>query len=173
MKVLVSATGGSLDSPVDQRFGRAPFYIIVDTEKEDDYEAIQNPFAMAPSSAGISSAQLAIQKGVKAVISGAVGPNASMVLMSAGIKIYSEPEPISVKEALEKLKSKSYSEAKFSQPQPPIYGYHGPFWGGFYQPPVPYFNEESFLETRISMLKTELEFLERRLKEIRKFKEEK
>ena len=184
MRVMVSATGGSVDSPVDQRFGRAPFFIIIDTENEENAEVIQNPFAFAPNGAGISAAQFALEKGVQAVISGAFGPNSSMILQSSGIQMIYEPEPIPVKEAIKKLKNETYT----SQPQPqvqytantpygmvfgrgfgfgaPFFGGVNPFWGGF-------FSEEKFIETRISMLKNELEFLEKRLSEIKKAKEEK
>ncbi|MCS7366963.1 MAG: dinitrogenase iron-molybdenum cofactor biosynthesis protein, partial [archaeon YNP-WB-062] len=31
MKICVSATSNSLDAPVDPRFGRCPYFIIVDT----------------------------------------------------------------------------------------------------------------------------------------------
>ncbi|HDZ24130.1 MAG TPA: dinitrogenase iron-molybdenum cofactor biosynthesis protein, partial [Desulfobacteraceae bacterium] len=35
MKVAVTATGTTLDSSVDPRFGRAPYIVIVDSETMD------------------------------------------------------------------------------------------------------------------------------------------
>lgn len=86
MKVAVSTTGNSLDSPVDPRFGRSQNYLIIETD-DMEYEAISNPNITAGSGAGIASAQLVAQKGVEAVITGNVGPNAVQVLTQAGIKI--------------------------------------------------------------------------------------
>ena len=42
MKICVSATTNSLDAPVDPRFGRCPYFVIVDSETVQ-YEAILNP----------------------------------------------------------------------------------------------------------------------------------
>ncbi|NHV96508.1 MAG: hypothetical protein HA494_01770 [Thaumarchaeota archaeon] len=46
MKVAVSAAGGSLDAQVDPRFGRCPYFVIVDTDTMA-FEAIPNTSADA------------------------------------------------------------------------------------------------------------------------------
>jgi len=86
MKIAVSAAGGSLDSPVDPRFGRCQYFIIVDTETMS-FEAIPNMSADSMSGAGIQAAQEMAGRGVGAVITGNIGPNAYQVLSSAGIRI--------------------------------------------------------------------------------------
>ena len=86
MKVAVSATGGNLDSTVSPRFGRCPYYVIVDTETMS-FEAIPNTSMSAPSGAGIGAAQLVAERGAEAVLTGAVGPNAMAVLSQTGIKM--------------------------------------------------------------------------------------
>ncbi|NHW44216.1 MAG: dinitrogenase iron-molybdenum cofactor biosynthesis protein, partial [Candidatus Verstraetearchaeota archaeon] len=75
MKICVSATSNSLDSLVDPRFGRCPYFIIVDSETMQ-YEAIPNPAVYAASGAGVQAVQLIVSKGVEVVITGNVGPNA-------------------------------------------------------------------------------------------------
>jgi len=55
MKVAVSATGPSLDSPIDPRFGRCQYLLIVDSDSLD-FEAVENPAVMAPGGAGIQAA---------------------------------------------------------------------------------------------------------------------
>ena len=87
MKIAITATGGDLNAQVDPRFGRAQHFIIVDTETME-FEAIENDSTIAAHGAGIQSGQLMSSKGVEAVITGSVGPNAHQTLSAAGIKIY-------------------------------------------------------------------------------------
>jgi predicted Fe-Mo cluster-binding NifX family protein len=87
VKVAVSSTGGSLDSAVDPRFGRCSVFLIVDTETMK-HQAVPNSSVGAAHGAGIGAAQVVAQQGVKAVITGHVGPNAHMALSQAGISVY-------------------------------------------------------------------------------------
>jgi predicted Fe-Mo cluster-binding NifX family protein len=87
MKVAVSAAGPNLDSPVDPRFGRCQFLLIVDIDSLD-FEAVENPAVMAPGGAGIQAAELMANRGVEAVITGNCGPNAYQVLSAAGIEVF-------------------------------------------------------------------------------------
>jgi len=87
MKVAVSATGPSLDSPIDPRFGRCQYLLIVDSESLD-FEAVENPAVMAPGGAGIQAAELVANMGTRAVITGNCGPNAYQVLSAAGIDVF-------------------------------------------------------------------------------------
>ncbi|MCD6519191.1 MAG: NifB/NifX family molybdenum-iron cluster-binding protein [Anaerolineae bacterium] len=103
MKVVVTATGTTLDSPVSPVFGRCPAYVFVDTETME-YEGVANPAAGAAGGAGIQAAQFIVQKGAQAVISGNVGPNAFSVLSSAGVAIYLAGQAKTVREAVELLK---------------------------------------------------------------------
>ncbi len=85
MKIAVSATDNSLEATVDPRFGRCPYFIIVDTNNLE-YEGIDNTNAPA-GGAGIAAARLVANKGVKAVLTGNCGPNAYQVLSPAGIQV--------------------------------------------------------------------------------------
>ena len=86
MKICVSAESNSLDSPIDPRFGRCPYFVIVDSENMQ-FEVIQNMASGATGGAGIQAAQTIAGKGVKVLITGNVGPNAFQALSAAGIKI--------------------------------------------------------------------------------------
>jgi predicted Fe-Mo cluster-binding NifX family protein len=86
MKICVSAVANSLDAQLDPRFGRCPYFVIVDSESMQ-FEAIPNMASGATGGAGIQAAQTIANKGVKVVITGNVGPNAFQALSAAGIKI--------------------------------------------------------------------------------------
>jgi predicted Fe-Mo cluster-binding NifX family protein len=86
MKVAVSASGPTLDSEVDPRFGRCPFLLVVETEGMVS-EVLENPALSAPGGAGVQAAQAVAGMGVKAVITGNCGPNAYEALSAAGIEV--------------------------------------------------------------------------------------
>jgi predicted Fe-Mo cluster-binding NifX family protein len=75
-----------MNAPVEARFGRAPYYIIVDTDTMA-HEAIENPNVSAGGGAGIQSAQLIAERDVKFVLTGNCGPNAFNVFGAAGVQI--------------------------------------------------------------------------------------
>ncbi|MCL6447082.1 MAG: NifB/NifX family molybdenum-iron cluster-binding protein [Armatimonadetes bacterium] len=87
MKVAICAQGNSHTAPLDPRFGRCGFFAIVDTT-QNKWEFIPNPGATSGGGAGIQAAQELAKRGVKAIVTGRVGPNAMAVLQSAGIEVY-------------------------------------------------------------------------------------
>jgi predicted Fe-Mo cluster-binding NifX family protein len=103
MKVCVTATSGSLDAQVDPRFGRCQYFVIVDPDTMT-FEALSNASIMASSGAGIQAAQTIANKGVEAIITGNVGPNAFQTLSAAGIKIITGAYG-TVRDAIEMYKS--------------------------------------------------------------------
>ncbi len=87
MKIAVSAQGKQITDMVDPRFGRAPCFIIFDTDT-DQYEVVDNARnAMAGQGAGVQAAQNVADHRPDIVVSGNLGPKAFQVLSSAGIKI--------------------------------------------------------------------------------------
>ena len=108
MKICVSASSDSLDANVDSRFGRCPYFMIVDSETME-FSAISNDSTNAAHGAGIQAAQTVVNMGAKVVITGNVGPNAFNVLSATGIKIVTGASG-SVKEVVEKYKSGQLKE---------------------------------------------------------------
>ena len=86
MKICVSSTSDNLDANIDSRFGRCPYFVIVDSDTME-FEAIVNDSLNAAHGAGIQAAQTVVNKGVNVVITGNVGPNAFNVLSTTGIKV--------------------------------------------------------------------------------------
>ncbi|MBN2042407.1 MAG: NifB/NifX family molybdenum-iron cluster-binding protein [Candidatus Aenigmarchaeota archaeon] len=103
MKIAISSTGPGLDDQVDMRFGRCPYFIVVEVEdgKIGKEESFENSSAMQMGGAGISSAQFVADKGVNAIITGNVGPRAFQVFSQFGIEVYTGSGKIS--EVLEKF----------------------------------------------------------------------
>ena len=88
MKIAVSSTGKDLNSTVDQRFGRAHIFVVVDTES-GEYSAHDNTQNLnALQGAGIQSAKNVADLGVRAVVTGNLGPKAFATLQAAGIEMY-------------------------------------------------------------------------------------
>jgi predicted Fe-Mo cluster-binding NifX family protein len=87
MKIVITAGGSTLDSPVDQRFGRASRFILFDT-KTRDHTTIDNAQALdSAQGAGIQAAETVARAGAECLITGHCGPKAFRVLSAAGIKI--------------------------------------------------------------------------------------
>lgn len=119
MRIAVSSMGENLDSMVDERFGRAKTFIVFDTET-DEYEVLNNEAYMLSGGAGTKTAQAIIDKGVGAVISGNIGPNAMDVMKRAGIRVFNAYN-MSVREAVDLFKKGLLREVL----QPTSKGHHG------------------------------------------------
>lgn len=108
MKICVSATANSLDAQVDPRFGRCPYFLVVDSEAMR-FETFPNAASDASGGAGIQAAQTIASKGTKVLITGNVGPNAFQALSAAGIKVVTGASG-TVREVVEKYKRGELSE---------------------------------------------------------------
>ena len=115
MKICISATGNNLDVALDPRFGRAMYFLIVD-DKGKLIKAIKNAGVQAMRGAGITAAQIVAKEKVEVVITGNVGPNASMVLGSSGIKIFLGSPAMSVRDILQEYKKGKLQETTGAMP---------------------------------------------------------
>lgn len=102
MKVCFTAKGMTLDSPMEERFGRALYFIIVESG-DGSFEAKQNLYADGGGGVGPKAAQVIIANNVKALVSGQVGGNAQEVLTAAGIAMYTYRSGGTVQEALDRF----------------------------------------------------------------------
>jgi predicted Fe-Mo cluster-binding NifX family protein len=110
MKICITSDGGSLDSEVDPRFGRCPYFIFVETDSLE-FEAVQNPNIDAMGGAGVQSGQFVAEKQIKAVLTGNVGPNAYQTLQAAGVDVITGVSG-TVGEAVEKYKKGQFNPTK-------------------------------------------------------------
>lgn len=110
MKIAVSATGQDIEANVDPRFGRAQYFLIVDTETMQA-EAVPNSNAMGGGGVGIAAAQLVANKGAEALLTGNCGPNAFSALAQVNVAVITGVSG-KIKDAVE-----AYKEGKY-QPSP-------------------------------------------------------
>ena len=109
MKIAVTAQDNDLSSEIDLRFGRAKWFIIIDSET-GEFEAHNNELNLnAAQGAGIQTGQNIVNLGVEAVITGNVGPNAFRTLNATGVKIFLA-EKQTVSEAVELFKAGQLKE---------------------------------------------------------------
>ncbi len=102
VKVAVAALGPTLDDQVDERFGRARYLVIVDSESMS-FDAVDNAANVdALQGAGIGAAELVSERGSDAVITGHLGPKAYRALGAAGITGY-KGTGLTVREAVKAL----------------------------------------------------------------------
>lgn len=110
MKIAFSAQGKDTTSQTDPRFGRAKYFIVVDSETGAFTAHDNSQNLNAPQGAGIQSAKNVNDFGAEAVVSGNVGPKAYAALRSAGIEVYTGATG-SVQEALEAFKAGTLNQA--------------------------------------------------------------
>ena len=88
MKVGISSSGTTLESNVDPRFGKCPYFIIYDTDS-GIFSYIENQERQVTEGGGIKVAHMISDMEVDSVITGNIGPNAYGVLSSDLIEVYS------------------------------------------------------------------------------------
>ena len=122
MKIAISATGKDLNCQIDPRFGRCQYFIFIDPETME-FEVSENEGLMAMGGAGVQAAQLIVQKGATALITGNLGPNAASALSASGIRVYLVPGG-TIKDVIEGYRSGSLREASGAT-VPPHFGMGG------------------------------------------------
>ncbi|MDD5723340.1 MAG: NifB/NifX family molybdenum-iron cluster-binding protein [Syntrophales bacterium] len=110
MKIVITSYGKDLESKMDKSFGRAKWFILVDTEG-DTFEAHSNEQNFnAAQGAGIQAAQNVANLGAEAVLTGNVGPNAFRTLNAAAIRIFIVKGDVTAERALAEWKEGKLQE---------------------------------------------------------------
>ncbi len=86
MLIAISSKGLDIHSSVDERFGRANYFIIYNTDS-NSFESLNNETnAKSSQGVGIKTVELLSSKNIDVVISGNFGPQAFSALNTAKIK---------------------------------------------------------------------------------------
>jgi predicted Fe-Mo cluster-binding NifX family protein len=103
MKIAITSTGNTLESTIDQRFGRCAYFVVYDTENKA-MEFIPNPNKELEEGAGAASVQLIASRKVNKIVSGEFGLKIKELLDSLKIQMIVLKEPRKkIKEILEML----------------------------------------------------------------------
>ncbi|MGM0418998.1 MAG: NifB/NifX family molybdenum-iron cluster-binding protein [Thermodesulfobacteriota bacterium] len=114
MKTAIAAKGKDLTSQVDERFGRADFFLITDKDCQTIEEVIENVSKNDSTGAGTGAASLVAEKGVSFLVAGNLGPKAENVISTAGINFISFAGTVS--EAMEFVRQNSSVQPDSFQP---------------------------------------------------------
>lgn len=104
MRILVTSTGPGLDYLIDEEFGHAEYFIVIDPETMS-FEAVKNMGHDAEMGAGIYAAEQAAKLGVSVVLTGWMGPHGQQTLSKHNIRIIMDEEGL-VKDAVERYRRK-------------------------------------------------------------------
>lgn len=111
MKIAFPTSGETLDAPFNSTFGRAPKFLILDTDT-GEVRVIDNKQNLgAAQGAGIQSAQHVAQAGAQVLVSGHCGPKAFRVLAASGVQVY-YAQATTVADALHQFRSGSLQAAQ-------------------------------------------------------------
>lgn len=103
MKIAIPVNGGTIDTEVCVSFGRAPFFMLHDTESNES-TFMENPGAASSGGAGIKAAQVVVDQKVDALLTPRMGQNAADVISLAKIVMY-QTKGDNILENLEALKN--------------------------------------------------------------------
>lgn len=87
MKIAIPAEEKSMDSNINESFGRTPYILLYNTITKES-EFLDNSAVVAQGGAGVRVAQVVADNGIKALITLRCGENAEKALSSAEVLIY-------------------------------------------------------------------------------------
>ncbi|HHU60447.1 MAG: NifB/NifX family molybdenum-iron cluster-binding protein [Bacillota bacterium] len=87
MKIAIPANGSSSESGVCNAFGRAPYFMIHDTETNKTVY-LENEATRSPDGAGVRASQSLVNANIDVVLTPRCGGNVLRVLDAAKVKIY-------------------------------------------------------------------------------------
>ncbi|HVN80501.1 MAG TPA: NifB/NifX family molybdenum-iron cluster-binding protein [Terriglobia bacterium] len=111
MKVAFTISGNDLNAPLDNRFGRAPKFLVYDLDSETFKVAENQQNLNTTQRAGIQSAETVARLGAGSFVTRHCGPKAFRVLSAAEVKIYTTDVPL-VAATLEQCRLGKLAEAR-------------------------------------------------------------
>jgi predicted Fe-Mo cluster-binding NifX family protein len=104
MRIVITSLGETTESPMDERFDRARFFVLYDVESGEWSVHENAPGAGGASGTGTEAVRHVVGLGAGAVITGHCGPKALTALAAAGIDVYQEVSG-SIRDAVDAYKA--------------------------------------------------------------------
>ncbi len=106
MRTAITSSGNSLQSTIDERFGRCAWFVIYDTDS-GSIEFLPNSAKSADEGAGLAAVEILAGKNVDMIVSGEYGFKIKSVLESLNIQmvILKQPER-TIEEIIELINQK-------------------------------------------------------------------
>lgn len=121
MTIAIPVDKADISSDVCVSFGRAPYFLIYDTDTKDRV-FIDNSAAASAGGAGIKAAQVIVDHKVEALLTPRCGQNAVDVLEGGDVKLYKTVKP-SVQETIDAFEKGELS--LLDQAHPGLHGQGG------------------------------------------------
>lgn len=87
MRIAIPVDENRIETSVCQSFGRAPYFLIYNTESQESL-FLDNSAAASQGGAGIKAAQSVADHNIEALLTPRCGENAAEVISAANIEIY-------------------------------------------------------------------------------------
>ena len=87
MKLAITLKENEYNSSVDERFGRAPFFIIIDSDTKE-FEIIENEAKDEATGAGLKAVKNLLKYEIDTIIAGEIGPKAGELIYDLEIPTF-------------------------------------------------------------------------------------
>lgn len=87
MKLAIALKENEYNSSVDERFGRAPFFIIIDSDTKE-FEIIENEAKDEATGAGLKAVKNLLKYEIDIIIAGEIGPKAGELIYDLEIPTF-------------------------------------------------------------------------------------
>jgi len=105
VKICITAKGPATGDLFEERFGRAPFFILYDTETGAT-DAIQNGLVIESGGVGPKAIQVLQMHGIAAIVTGMLGMHAKDALDASGIAAFRGEPGTSVADMIQAFSEK-------------------------------------------------------------------
>lgn len=109
MKIAVAAKGEGLKARIDDRFGRADYFVIVDLEDMRE-RTIENTAKNEASGAGGRAVRSLANEGVEVIVAPELGPKAATAVKAFDMKVYKRSDFEVVEDAV-----RGYQEGRLEE----------------------------------------------------------
>ena len=100
MKLAIALKENDYNSSLDERFGRAPFFIIIDNETKE-FEIIENEAKDETTGAGLKAVKNLLKYQIDVIIAGEIGPKAGELIYDLEIPTFKFKDLTKVDEIIE------------------------------------------------------------------------